>query len=158
MLPLGQWFSRSGLVPASYSQSAWALLGSSARLLGSLTTAFSIPASPTPCWVTVALMPGCLPVVTCLRPVRASVRVGLNGKLPQPATANGVAVVELAPRLESNTPSTCFWPQLEGLSMNPARSMLTVTLRTLSGIPCQIVGIGSEIAETWAVVGSTHTA
>src|SRR6478736_594763 len=103
-------------------------------------------------------MPGCLPVVTCLRPVSDSFRSGLNGRAAQPSARNGLVALALPPRAEWKLAPTSLAEQSDGLSMNPGRSILTVTDRTRNGMPCQIVGNGSETTDTSAVDRSTHTA
>src|ERR1700754_3358688 len=138
MLPFGQWFSRSGLVPSTNSQSACAFSGASDRLLGSVTTALPIPDSPTPVWLTCARMPGCLPVVLCDLPVSASDNRGLNGSAAQSPTWNLEPTRELAPVCDVIVAEIRCSSHDVGLSMNSGRSTVTFTDRTWVGMPCKI--------------------
>ena len=57
--------------------------------------------------------------------------------------------------VESSEPVTALGSQLVGLSVKSGLSRRIESERMSSGMPCRIVGIGSEMAVTWAVFGST---
>jgi len=71
---------------------------------------------------------------------------------------NGTCPGADTPPVEDSVPPMLIGLHDVGLSVNPARLMLTSTRRSRSGIPSRICGNGSETTRTRAVVGSTYSA
>src|SRR5664280_607971 len=62
---------------------------------------------------------------------------GLNGRLAQFAAWNGFETPALAPLVEPIVPVTDSGEQLVGLNMKPDLSIVTLTVRRSSGMPCR---------------------
>ena len=103
--------------------------------------------------VSVAVSVGCLPdLVWCLS-VSPSLSFGLNPSPAQSPTWKREDTGADRPPVEVSVAVSSVALQEVGLIMNPGRSSVTSTRRSLSGMPSRIVGSGSETTVTCAFVG-----
>jgi hypothetical protein len=102
--------------------------------------------------VTLAVKVGCLPLVVWPLPANPIRTLGANRSAAQPVAPNGLIATAVLPSVEARLASTADEEQLVGLTMNPARSIATSTLRIRSGIPPTTCGKGAETIVTCASV------
>src|ERR1700733_2679200 len=130
------------------------LLGSSARLSGSCTRADWMFPCPELGALRVAVRVGCLPLVVCPLPLRLMLSWGVNPSALQSPTWNRDETLAAAPLTDWTCPVMLNGEHEVGLMMKLGRSRVRLIVLIRSGVPCRMVGNGSDTAVTWASLGS----
>src|SRR5438270_10439173 len=142
----------SGLASKTFARQAfWIVVRREGSAIGSATFVFAMPATPSPCEVTLTrrAAPSSL---LFFASVLAS-KVGWKGRLAQLASWNGEDTLWLPPSSPVRVPSILSGLQLVGLNWKCARSTTTCRCLSCAGAPVNSVASPATFGFVFTIVG-----